>query len=137
MGVGKFDPKNAALPVRGRRPPRIRPIARAPADLGTNGEPRTALMDAQFGASGRGQSLIVWPDLDMVVVITAGGNAGQLAPLIRQAVKSAAALPRRTGRVPGPTTESRRREATAASNGEAFLARNGQRHFRSSLSLSD
>jgi CubicO group peptidase (beta-lactamase class C family) len=48
----------------------------------------------QFGASGRGgQSLVVWPDLDMIVVIAAGGNAGQLAPLIHQAVKSDAALP--------------------------------------------
>jgi CubicO group peptidase (beta-lactamase class C family) len=48
----------------------------------------------QFGASGRGgQSLVVWPDLDTIVVITAGGNAGQLAPLIRQAIKSDTALP--------------------------------------------
>lgn len=48
----------------------------------------------QFGASGRGgQSLIVWPDRDTIVVITAGGNAGQLAPLIRQAIKSDTALP--------------------------------------------
>jgi hypothetical protein len=48
----------------------------------------------QFGASGRGgQSLIVWPELDTIVVINAGGNAGQLAPLIRQAVKGDAALP--------------------------------------------
>jgi len=48
----------------------------------------------QYGGNGRGgQSLIVWPDLDMIVVINAGGNAGQIAPLIRQAVKSEAALP--------------------------------------------
>ena len=43
----------------------------------------------QYGGTGRGgQILIVWPDLDMIVVSMAGGNAGQLAPLIRQAVKS-------------------------------------------------
>jgi hypothetical protein len=30
----------------------------------------------------------VWPDLDVIVVSTAGGNAGQLMPLIRQSVKS-------------------------------------------------
>src|SRR5262249_2749881 len=43
----------------------------------------------QFGGSGRGgQTVLVWPDLDMVVVITAGGNAGQLAAMVRQAVKS-------------------------------------------------
>jgi hypothetical protein len=48
----------------------------------------------QFGGTGRGgQILIVWPDLDMIVVSMAGGNAGQLAPLIRQAVKSDQALP--------------------------------------------
>jgi CubicO group peptidase (beta-lactamase class C family) len=47
----------------------------------------------QFGGSGRGgQSLIVWPDLDMIVVITGGGNTGQIAPLVRQAVKSGTAL---------------------------------------------
>jgi CubicO group peptidase (beta-lactamase class C family) len=48
----------------------------------------------QFGGTGRGgQSLVVWPDLDMVVVITGGGNTGQMAALVRQAVKSAQALP--------------------------------------------
>ena len=48
----------------------------------------------QYGGTGRGgQILIVWPELDMIVVSMAGGNAGQLAPLIRQAVKSDSALP--------------------------------------------
>ena len=48
----------------------------------------------QFGGTGRGgQTLIVWPDLDMIVVSMAGGNAGQLAPMLRQAVKSNQALP--------------------------------------------
>ncbi len=48
----------------------------------------------QFGGTGRGgQTLIVWPDLDMIVVSTAGGNSGQFASLIRQAVKSDQALP--------------------------------------------
>jgi CubicO group peptidase (beta-lactamase class C family) len=48
----------------------------------------------QFGGSGRGgQSLIVWPELDMIVVITGGGNTGQIATVVRQAVKSEAALP--------------------------------------------
>jgi CubicO group peptidase (beta-lactamase class C family) len=43
----------------------------------------------QFGGSGRGgQSLIVWPDLDAVVVIFAGGNPGQIAAAIRQAIQS-------------------------------------------------
>ncbi len=48
----------------------------------------------QYGGTGRGgQTLWVWPDLDMIVVSMAGGNAGQLAPLIRGAVKSEQALP--------------------------------------------
>jgi CubicO group peptidase (beta-lactamase class C family) len=43
----------------------------------------------QFGGNGRGgQSLIVWPDLDTVVVIVAGGNPGRIAGAIRQAVES-------------------------------------------------
>ena len=48
----------------------------------------------QYGGTGRGgQSLIVWPELDTIVVITAGGNAGQIAPLIRQAIRSGATVP--------------------------------------------
>ncbi len=48
----------------------------------------------QYGGTGRGgQTLIVWPELDMIVVSMAGGNAGQLAPMIRAAVKSEQALP--------------------------------------------
>jgi CubicO group peptidase (beta-lactamase class C family) len=48
----------------------------------------------QFGGTGRGgQSLVVWPDLDMVVVITGGGNTGQMAAAVRQSVKSAEPLP--------------------------------------------
>jgi CubicO group peptidase (beta-lactamase class C family) len=48
----------------------------------------------QFGGTGRGgQSLLVWPDLDMIVVSMAGGNTGQISRLVRQAVKSDAALP--------------------------------------------
>ena len=48
----------------------------------------------QYGGTGRGgQTLIVWPELDMVVVSMAGGNAGQVAQLVRAAVKSAQALP--------------------------------------------
>jgi CubicO group peptidase (beta-lactamase class C family) len=43
----------------------------------------------QYGGTGRGgQSLIVWPELDTIVVITAGGNGGQIAGMIRKAVKS-------------------------------------------------
>ncbi len=48
----------------------------------------------QYGGTGRGgQSLIVWPDLDMMVVSMGGGNTGQVAQAVRQAVKSDAALP--------------------------------------------
>jgi CubicO group peptidase (beta-lactamase class C family) len=48
----------------------------------------------QFGGNGRGgQLLIVWPDLDMIVVSMAGGNAGQLPQLIRRAVTSDQPLP--------------------------------------------
>jgi CubicO group peptidase (beta-lactamase class C family) len=47
----------------------------------------------QYGGNGRGgQILWVWPDLDMIVVSNAGGNGGQLAPLIRAAVKGDQAL---------------------------------------------
>lgn len=48
----------------------------------------------QFGGTGRGgQSLIVWPDLDTVVVSMGGGNTGQMADLVRRAVKSDGPLP--------------------------------------------
>jgi CubicO group peptidase (beta-lactamase class C family) len=47
----------------------------------------------QYGGIGRGgQSLIVWPDLDMVVVSMAGGNNGQVMQGVRQAVKAETAL---------------------------------------------
>lgn len=43
----------------------------------------------EYGGEGRGgQSLIVWPDLDTIVVILAGGNPGRLAGAIRQAIQS-------------------------------------------------
>ena len=48
----------------------------------------------QYGGTGRGgQTLIVWPELDMIVVSMAGGNAGQLTTLVRQSVKSDQPLP--------------------------------------------
>jgi CubicO group peptidase (beta-lactamase class C family) len=48
----------------------------------------------QFGGTGRGgQTLVVWPDLDMILVSTAGGNAGQLSQLVRQTVTSDQPLP--------------------------------------------
>ncbi len=48
----------------------------------------------QYGGNGRGgQSMIVWPELDMIVVSTAGGNAGQLTALVRAAVKGDQPLP--------------------------------------------
>ncbi len=48
----------------------------------------------QFGGTGRGgQTLIVWPDLDMIVVSMGGGNTGQIASLVRQSVKSDKPLP--------------------------------------------
>ena len=48
----------------------------------------------QYGGTGRGgQSLIVWPDLDMILVSFAGGNAGQIAQVVRGAVKSDGTLP--------------------------------------------
>lgn len=63
----------------------------------------------QYGGTGRGgQSLIVWPELDMIVVSTAGGNAGQLTALVRAAVKSDQPLP------PNEAGNDQLREAIAA-----------------------
>ena len=48
----------------------------------------------QFEGSGRGgQMLIVWPELDTIVVITAGGNTGRIADLVRAAITSDGPLP--------------------------------------------
>ena len=48
----------------------------------------------QFGGTGRGgKSKVDWPDLHMVVVSMGGGNTGQVAQWVRQAVKSDAPLP--------------------------------------------
>jgi CubicO group peptidase (beta-lactamase class C family) len=48
----------------------------------------------QFGGTGRGgQTLIVWPELDMIVVSMGGGNTGQIGNLVRPAVKGDGALP--------------------------------------------
>jgi CubicO group peptidase (beta-lactamase class C family) len=69
-----------------------------PGGLGIEWNATNGAGGAQYGGTGRGgQVLIVWPDLDMIVVSMAGGNAGQLAPLIRQAVKSDNALPENPG----------------------------------------
>ena len=67
-------------------PPAAAAIQEAWATSGTwSGDPR----DCSSAASGRGgQSLIVWPDLDTVVVILAGGNPGRIAGAIRQAIQS-------------------------------------------------
>lgn len=65
-----------------------------PGGLGIEWNATNAVGGLQYGGTGRGgQVLIVWPDLDMIVVSMTGGNPGQLAPLIRQAVKSDTALP--------------------------------------------
>ena len=65
-----------------------------PGGLGIEWNATNGANGLQYGGNGRGgQILIVWPDLDMIVVTTAGGNNGQLAPLIRAAVKGDQALP--------------------------------------------
>jgi CubicO group peptidase (beta-lactamase class C family) len=52
----------------------------------------------QYGGTGRGgQTLIVWPELDMVIVSMAGGNPGQIGAAVRQAVKSDHSLPENPG----------------------------------------
>ncbi len=48
----------------------------------------------QYGGQGRGgQAVIVWPELDTVAIILAGGNPGDLGPMIRKAIKSERPLP--------------------------------------------
>jgi hypothetical protein len=65
-----------------------------PGGFGVEWNATTGANGRQYGGTGRGgQSLIVWPDLDMIVVSTAGGNAGQLTASIRAAVKGDQPLP--------------------------------------------
>jgi CubicO group peptidase (beta-lactamase class C family) len=60
-----------------------------PGGLGVEWAASTGAAGRQFGGVGRGgQTLLVWPDLDLIVVSMAGGNAGQLSQLVRQAVRS-------------------------------------------------
>lgn len=48
----------------------------------------------QYGGAGRGgQTVIVWPELDTVAIILAGGNPGDLGPMIRKAIRSEQSLP--------------------------------------------
>jgi len=64
-----------------------------PGGLGVEWNVVNGLNGRQYGGTGRGgQSLIVWPELDTIVVMTAGGNGGQLLPSIRAAVKGDGAL---------------------------------------------
>lgn len=66
----------------------------APGGYGIEWNARSGPDGLQYGGNGRGgQILWVWPELDMIVVSNAGGNGGQPGPMIRAAVKSAAALP--------------------------------------------
>jgi len=50
---------------------------------------------SEFGANGRGgQRIAVWPEKDMVVVVTGGGYSGDpVLPAVASAIKSDAALP--------------------------------------------
>ena len=65
----------------------------APGGYGIEWNASNGANGPQYGGNGRGgQILWVWPDLDMIVVSNAGGNGGQLAPMIRASVKSAEAL---------------------------------------------
>jgi CubicO group peptidase (beta-lactamase class C family) len=90
-----------------------------PGGLGVEWGASNGANGRQFGGTGRGgQTLIVWPDLDMIVVSTAGGNAGQLAQLIRQAVTADAPLPA------NPAAQARlKRETAAAASAPAAAPR--------------
>jgi CubicO group peptidase (beta-lactamase class C family) len=61
-----------------------------PGGLGYAWNARRGPEGLQFGGEGRGgQSLTVWPDLDTVVVILAGGDPGPIEGGIRQAIRKA------------------------------------------------
>ena len=65
-----------------------------PGGLGYEWGASTGANGPQFGGNGRGgQTLLVWPQLDLIVVSMGGGNTGQVAQMVRQAVKSDAKAP--------------------------------------------
>jgi len=66
----------------------------APGGLGMEWNAVNGPNGRQYGGTGRGgQTLLVWPDLDMIVVVTGGGNTGQMGALVRKPVQSETAAP--------------------------------------------